>query len=96
MSVKSTGMQSRESSQGMTLECESSALEIYIKEESCSMADKKQLQVNRIIRKYNKSFLRDADPYNRYRLKQVRRSGFRDNGYSFWEISLLKDNEQAI
>lgn len=53
------------------------------------MADKRQRNVNREVRAFNKGFANDIAPYNTFRLKQERRLG-RDWD-SMWVLTLYKD-----
>ena len=53
------------------------------------MADKRQRQVNRVVRAFNKGFAKDITPYNTFSLKQERRLG-RDWD-TYFVITLYKD-----
>lgn len=53
------------------------------------MADKRQRQVNRVVRAFNKGFEKDITPYNTFMLKQERRLG-RDWD-TYFVITLYKD-----
>jgi hypothetical protein len=53
------------------------------------MADKKQRNVNREVRLFNKGFAKDIAPYNTYELRQEKRLG-RDWD-SYWVLTIYKD-----
>ena len=54
------------------------------------MADKRQRNVNREVRLFNKGFAKDIAPYNTYELRQEKRIG-RDWD-SYWVLTLYKDS----